>query len=362
VIIGGLFYGEDEIDTRDRFGSTDLLALLGLAGFNSIGNEYVQTTESVAAFIHAEWQFVPDWRVNAGLRYTDEQKDFEDAFTYLIAGGAEIPVFPAVSNDYSTEDVSGRLGLDFVGFDNALIYASVSRGFKSGGFQGQLTFNPDADLQPFDDENLWAYEIGAKARLLDETLQLNGAAFFYDYTDLQFYGGLFDSPVGTLFGITNVGDAEVSGAELDLWWKPAAGLDVRLGLGLLDTEITRSVVAGVSEGSELPNAPELNFNAMIRYEWGITAGLRGDVVLASSYQDDVKFDVVRSPREAEEAGYWLTAGRIGVMAADGRWSAYVWGKNLADERYRTQVLFSSVGFGESYGPPRTYGITFSANL
>ena len=358
VIIGGLFYGEDEIDTRDRFDASDLLPLLGLTGVDSLGNEYVQKTQSAAAFVHAEWQFSDDWRLTTGLRYTDEQKDFEDAFTYLVAGGVETRLFPAVSNDYDSEDVSGRIGIDFVGIDDTLIYASVSRGFKSGGFQGQLTFNP-ADLQAFDDETLWAYEIGAKSRLADGTVQLNGAVFFYDYSDLQFYGGLFDSPVGTLFGIANVGDAEITGAEVELWWRPAVGLDVRLGAGLLDTEVTESVVAGVAEGSELPNAPELNLNAMIRYEWGLTDGLRADAVLATSYQDDVTFDIVRSPAEAEEDGYWLTDARVGVLAADGRWSVHAWVKNLADERYRSQVLFSSVGFGESYGPPRTYGVSFS---
>ena len=71
------------------------------------------------------------------------------------------------------------------------------------------------------------------------------------------------------------------------------------------------------------------------------------------------FDIVRSPAEAEEDGYWLTDARVGVLAADGRWSVHAWVKNLADERYRSQVLFSSVGFGESYGPPRTYGVSFS---
>jgi iron complex outermembrane receptor protein len=358
VLIGGAFYGTDEVTTRDRFDAPDLLSLLGLAGVRSLGNEYRQETTSAALFVHSEWQFQPTWRLTAGVRYTDDSKEFRDAFTYLIAGGAESRLFPPVSNDFDTQDVSGKLALDYTGFEDTLLYASVSRGFKSGGFQGQLTFNP-ADLQAFDDETLLAYEAGFKTRFANDTFQINGSAFFYDYQDLQFYGGLFDSPVGVLFGITNVGDAEVKGAEIDVWWRPMGGLDLRLGVGLLDTEVTRSIVDGVATGSELPNAPQVTANALVRYQWSLTDTLRADVLFAANYQDDIAFDVVRNPPQARESGYVLADARIGVGAADEGWMVSLWARNLADKRYRTQVLFSSVGFGENYGPPRTYGISVS---
>lgn len=356
VLIGGVFYGEDSVDTRDRFDSEDLLALLGLAGFQSIGNEYEQDTETAAVFLHSEWSFSDDWTLTVGARYTDDQKDFKNAFTYLITDGTEIQVFEPVSDDYDVQDVSGKIGFDYHGIEDTLVFASVSRGFKSGGFQGQLTFDPTV-LQPFDDETVVAYEAGVKTRLLDNSLQLNASVFFYDYKDLQFYGGLFDSPVGVLFGITNVGDAEILGGEAELWWRPAAGLDLRLGLGLLDTEITKSVVDGVTTGSELPNAPDFTANAMIRYEWPISSGLNADVMFAANHQGDLTFDVVRNPVEAREDGYWLADARIGIGSKDDRWNIALWGRNLTDERYRTQVLFSSVGFGESYGSPRTYGVS-----
>lgn len=356
VLIGGVFYGEDSVDTRDRFDSEDLLALLGLAGFQSIGNEYEQDTETAAVFLHSEWSFSDDWTLTVGARYTDDQKDFKNGFTYLITDGTEIQVFEPVSDDYDVQDVSGKIGFDYHGIEDTLVFASVSRGFKSGGFQGQLTFDPTV-LQPFDDETVVAYEAGVKTRLLDNSLQLNASVFFYDYKDLQFYGGLFDSPVGVLFGITNVGDAEILGGEAELWWRPADGLDLRLGFGLLDTEITKSVVDGVTTGSELPNAPDFTANAMIRYEWPISSGLNADVMFATNHQGDLTFDVVRNPVEAREDGYWLADARIGIGSKDDRWNIALWGRNLTDERYRTQVLFSSVGFGESYGPPRTYGVS-----
>lgn len=361
VWIAGAFYGNDEVKTRDRFDSTDLLPLFGLEGFDSLGNEYRQETDSFAVFLHTEWQATAAWRLNAGLRYTDEDKTFADAFSFLVGGGLEFPLFPAVPNDFSTDNVSGKFGVDYTGLDDVLLYASVSRGFKSGGFQGQLAFDP-AELQPFQDESLWAYEAGAKLTLLDGSMQLNASVFFYDYEDMQFYGGIFDSPLGTLFGIANVGDSEVLGGEIELAWRPAQGLDVRLGMGLLDTEITRSIVGGVAEGSELPNSPELNFNGLLRYQWPLPAGLYADVMMDFNYQDDMTFDIVREPQEAREDSYWLWNARAGIGAASGAWTLSLWGKNLSDERYRTQVIFSSVGFGESWGMPRTYGVSLDLSI
>jgi iron complex outermembrane receptor protein len=233
----------------------------------------------------------------------------------------------------------------------------VSTGFKSGGFQGQLTFNP-ADLGGFQEENLLAYELGFKTSFAEQRAQLNGAVFFYDFEDLQFYGPLFDSPFGPLFGIANAGDADIKGAELDLNWLAAEDLNIKIGLGLLNTEIASSVLPGVATGSELPNSPEVNFNTSVDYQWSIGSNLAGDFLLAAAYKDSVSYDVVRQPAETLEDGYWLINARVGISGSDGNWSAYLWGKNLSDERYRTQVSTTSVGFAESWGLPRTYGIGF----
>ena len=381
VLILGGFIGTDDVDTRDQFDATDLLPLFGLGGSTGAGNFYFQETDSQALFAHTEWQLNSDWRLNLGLRYTKDEKDFSNAFTFIVvpdlatgggglcpllpAGnpgvvpttdGFQIQCFPAVTSNYDVSDTSGRIGIDYTGFDNALIYASVSTGFKSGGFQGQLTFNP-ADLAGFQEENLLAYEVGFKSTLADSRVQLNGSVFFYDFEDLQFYGPLFDSPFGPLFGIANAGDAEISGAELEMNWLATEGLTVQLGLGLLDTEITESVLPGVVQGSELPNSPEVNFNATVDYSWDI-GNLRANFLLATAYKDDVNYDIVRLPPETMEDGYWLINARLGVSDADGVWSAYLWAKNLGDERYRVQVSTTSVGFAETWGLPATYGVGF----
>ena len=219
-LIGGAFYSHDKVETRDTFFSPDLLPLFGLPGLDTIGNTYRQRTDAYAAFLHGEWTFAPNLTLIGGLRYTEEEKIFDQATTFLCTAGSCSDLFVPVSNDYSTSNVSGKIGLNYQAGDRTLIYASISRGFKSGGFQGQLTFDPTV-LQPFGDEKLTAYELGLKTRLFPN-FQLNAAIFNYDYSDAQIYGPLFDSPVGVLFGIANVGDARVTGIEADARWSPVS--------------------------------------------------------------------------------------------------------------------------------------------
>ena len=361
VLIGGLYYSQDLVKDLDSYAATDLLSLLGLPGFQTIGNQYRQRTESQAGYLHAEWTFAPKWTLISGARFTNEHKVFDQATTFLIANGAKADVFPPVSNPYSAHNISGKLGLNYKVLPQTLIYGSVSRGYKSGGFQGQLTFDPTA-LKPFRDETVLAYEIGVKSRTLGNSLQLNAAVFDYDYRDAQFYGPLFNSPVGVLFGITNVGNARVRGAEADAWWRAAAGLDVRFGVGTLDTRIVKSVVAGVTTGSELPDAPKLTLNGSIRYQWPVGNSLRADMTVSGNYQSHLAFDVVRNPPQALAGGYFLGDAELGLGTEDGHWRVWLWGKNLLDRLYETQAIFSSVGWGYSYGAPRTYGINVSWKL
>ncbi len=365
VLIAGAIFASDEVETRDLFETDDFFAA-GIFPFRAVGNEYRQETDSKAAFVNLEWQSSPAWRLTGGLRYTDEDKDFSNAFTFIYidalpgAGGFEIGIFPPVQEEYAASDVSGRIGLDYTGWENALLYFSLAKGFKSGNFQGQLTFNP-ADLAPFEEEEVLSYELGFKGRLADNAMLLTGSVFFYDYRGLQIYGSIYTEPIDPLFGIDNVGDAEVRGAELDLSWQLNADLGVHVGIGLLDTEVTKSVLSPVASGSRLPNAPEVNFNVRLDYSRNLTPGLTFELLAHASYKDEVAYDIVRAPRETIEDGYWLANLRLALRPSGERegWQLSLWGRNLFDEEYRAQVLTSTVGWGETWGMPRTYGVNLS---
>lgn len=358
-LIAGGYYSRDTVFDRDTYDSPDLLPLFGLPGLSTIGNTYHQKTHAYAAFVHGEWAFAPRVTLIGGLRYTHEHKTFDNATTFLGNPGALFDVFPPVTKFFSTSKVSGKVGLNFKAREHTLFYASISRGFKSGGFQGQLTFDPNA-LNPFRDESVTAYEVGIKSRVLPN-LQINGAAFDYEYKDAQFYGPLFDSPVGVLFGITNVGNARVRGIEGDALWRPVAGLDIHLGAGFIDTKITRSIVPGVAEGSRLPNAPRLTLNGRARYSWRVSDRVGADISVWGSYQSRIEFDIVRNPPQAIEGGYWLANAEVGANFGD-HFRLSVFGKNLFDKLYRTQALFTSVGWTNQYGSPRIFGVNLSYRM
>ncbi|MFC4848143.1 TonB-dependent receptor [Hephaestia sp. GCM10023244] len=354
-LIGGVYYSHDTVSDRDSYGIIDLLPSFG----DTLGNTYHQKTNAYAGFLHGEWTFVPKLTLVAGLRFTHERKLFDNVTTFFGSNGVYTTAFPAVSSRYSTSRLSGKVGLNYKLADDTLIYANVSRGVKSGGFQGQLTFDPTV-IQPFRDETVTAYEVGIKSRVLPN-LQINTAAFDYEYEHAQFYGPLFDSPVGVLFGITNVGDARVRGFEGDALWRPTTGLDLHFGVGVIDTKITRSIVAGVAEGSRLPNAPKLTLNGSIKYGWTMSGDLAADITLSGNYQSRLAFDIVRNPSEALEGGYFLANGEAGADIGD-HFRLSVYARNLFDKRYRTQALFTSVGWSYQYGAPRTVGVNLSYKL
>src|SRR3546814_639829 len=116
-----------------------------------------------------------------------------------------------------------------------------------------------------------------------------------------------------------------------------AGLDIRAGIGFIDTQVTRSVVAGVVKGSVLPNSPRLTLNGLAKYEWAVSDRVDANIVLSGKYQSRVRFDIVRSPPEAVEGGYFVGNAEIGV-SVDDHWRALLWCKNIFDRLYRTQAL------------------------
>ncbi len=169
--------------------------------------------------------------------------------------------------------------------DDVTLYGTASRGYKSGGF---ATFGYDLNGQDinddgsapagttpleFDPEQVDSYEIGAKTRLLGNTLQANVSLFRYDYTDLQLV--YFDQGSSQ---VANVGEARGQGLELDLRWVPNEHWDVTVGLSLLDTEITDATdiievgACGDCDGNSLPFAPEVSASTILTYRTPIASG------------------------------------------------------------------------------------------
>jgi iron complex outermembrane receptor protein len=145
--------------------------------------------------------------------------------------------------------------------DGLMTYISYSKGFKGGGFT-QRIFPPEASLPDFGPEFVKSYEGGFKFNGLDDRLQLNGAVFFTDYTDIQL---LVADPTRVGPFVTNAGDAEIKGFELELLLAPAEGWLISGSVGYLDPKRTKvgTGVQGLTKQSRFENISDWNANAQI---------------------------------------------------------------------------------------------------
>lgn len=373
--VAGLYYAKDEIDDGTVYETTGAGFppwVFGLpssyAALDSLGNTFLQISKSKAAFGQVEWDINDKWHLTTGLRYTSEDKQLNNVTTPWVAEpgpGEAGPIdsglmFPPESFQEDFSAFSGKIGVDYRMNDDMLFYGSISRGFKSGGFQGTLVFSP-ANIIPFEEETVLSYEVGSKLTLAEGTVQINSAFFFYDYKNLQAQGTIEGGAGGVenLFALQNIGDAEVLGFEIDLQARPTEGLDLAIGVGYLDAKIVDPFIAEVKPDGRPAMSPKWNLNGRARYSFMQTDNsywfIQGDF----NYQDDVFFDIYETPF-LQEGSYWLFNASAGISSPDDRWRATLWGRNLADTDYRIGGFTGGVaGPVQVFGTPRTYGVTLS---
>ncbi|HEY0342284.1 MAG TPA: TonB-dependent receptor, partial [Steroidobacteraceae bacterium] len=320
------------------------------------------------AFGQAEWNPTAQWHLTAGLRYTKESKELTGVTTpYSVdpGPGQSGPVesgilFPAAAYSREFSATSGKVGVDYHLTSDTLLYASASKGFKSGGFPGTLIDSADS-LHFFDPETVVDYEVGSKMTLAGGRVQLNSAAFYYNYKNLQAQGTIVGGAGGitNLFALQNIGDARNFGGELELQAAVTQRLTLSAGLGYLDAAITRPHVAEVKPGGRPALAPLWNANGRAHYVLFEGAKYRWFTDGDFTFKGSEFFDIYETPF-MQEGAYWLFNGAFGMESSDGKWRATVWGRNLADRNYRVGAFSGGVaGDISMFGAPRTAGLSFS---
>ena len=330
-------------------------------------------TESVA--VYADWTFdlTDRLRLDVGARYTDEDKrarvlnrGYSDA-TYT----RPISVVANFDKSIGFKNTSPKIALNYDVTEEIMIYGLASRGFKSGGYniRAQATAVPRS-AEPFDDEQVDSYEIGAKMALLDRTLFLNLAAFHNQYKDIQLsvftaYDSNGDGTNDAFFGdFTNAGEGTVNGLEVEYQWLPSANWAITGNLAWLDTQYDRFLYAGVdiADEQQFTNAPE--FSGAINLEYRTTLGSMGSLSarVGYSWQDDVvaTTEIVRTGAvPISQDGYGLIGAGV-VWKPTDAWTFSLQGNNLADEEYLTTGYNLSAALGVYtgfYGPPRQVSLT-----
>lgn len=323
----------------------NLAFFIGDGGLESLAVE----TKSAAVFGEATLAIGKRLSATAGVRYTDEEKTFR-----YFTDPRNTPV-QNLSNNDSWGAWSPRVSLAYQASDRTMIYGSVSRGFKSGGFNGR-SFNRN-QLDAYDPETVWSFESGVKTELYDRRLQLNTAVFYNDYQDIQFSAAVIENGVAT-FIVQNAGAATVKGIEVELEARPAQGLALNAGIGYLDSRYTEiDAVGGAPEDGRLPKAPKWDLTFAAQYAFELQKA--GAMIVRSEYSYRSAFfnDITNSPL-IEEDGYGLISARLTWAPPSDRWELVLFGTNLSDESYLEHGAISpSLGLATGVaGRPREWGL------
>jgi len=360
--VAGLYYANDDLDTNSYLDVLRVFRPLfatpdnpnGFAPEFSVGvfgYPYTQKTESWAAFGQLDYDFTEQLTGTVGLRYSQDSKDFSYAST---AEFGEITIFTLdESKDFNS--VSGKLGLQYRFSDDANVYGSYSRGYKSGGFFGGQTVEP-ADLAPYDDEKVDAFEIGAKLQSPQRRMRSSFAAFYYDYQDLQVYTLLLRGAI-TVQNFTNASNARIYGAEAEFSITPLDRLDLSISGAWLDATYQDFHSVGQDySGNDLPNSPHTSLTAALRYEIPLLGGALA-LQTDATYRSKVFYDTRNVERLSDPSRTFVNA-RIGWTTADQHLEFGIWGRNLFDETHISDIIpIEGLGFDLfSVGPPRTAGV------
>ena len=365
LLVGG-FYEHDSI-TDATSANLAQNALIGLPPFAPrLAAAFKQKVRSIAGFTNTEYALTDTISLIAGLRYTSDRTSI-DAQTYVGAddptGRSHVvsPVIPVdVLVDRRTDNTTSfRAGVNWKPSSDQLFYASISRGFRSGGYS--IPFG--GVITSFDPERLTAYEIGSKSRLLDRKLDLNVSAFYYDYKDLQTN---VDDPSSPLVPITrNIGGSRTYGVEADLAFRPEPTFLIKLGGAYLDSRFrnTNAVITTYAgpiplNGKRPVNNPKWSGQGMVQKSFEMGNGLEliantdfryvGDRFLEATGQI---FD--RAP------SYWVQNARLTLASKEGGWEVAAWGKNIWNKEYLTYINNVSFFRLEIYGEPVSYGLSAS---
>lgn len=323
----------------------------------SFGPESAIKTKSLSGYVNANWHVSEKFTVTAGLRVTSEDKDLD--FMQLPGVPLGIPEILPTKLKSSNSAVSPTMSLAYHIRPDVTVYSTISRGFKSAGFNADVVGNTDIE---FDAEEVTNYEVGFKTMLLDQRLKFNGAFFYQDYTNLQ-----VQQFIGAAQQVTNAAQATIYGLELELHAKPSQFVDINVGVGYIDAKFSSFPNATKTgddfSGNKLTGAPKITANAALQYLGPISDDMellvRGEAV----YRGEQFFQPSNAAFTKQE-GYALLNARAGLIFQDGKYEVMIFGKNLTNKVYNTNKLsFNPLGQELGFfGAPRTYGIELSVNF
>ena len=315
-------------------------------------------TDTLGLFANVDVKPAEALTLTAGLRWSQDRKNNREVSRFIqTSAGLDTGVVTSAGKK-SFDAFTPSVKLAYQPTERLLAYATVSRGYKSGGFnQNIVQFAPG--LSTYEPEYAWNYEAGLKADWLDRTLRTNIAVFQMNYTNQQV--SFVDQNLNSV--TLNAGKSRIRGIEAEIVMVPAKWFKVDVNAAYLDAEYTRYTrVAsdGVTNidfaGTQMPNAPKFSVSTGAEISAPLASGrvrLRGEIQFRDkSLQVPQTGDAPVPPLPA----HTLVNGFISYEADD-RWSLSLFARNLTNERFfyassRNSLLQDVRNVGE----PRTFGL------
>jgi outer membrane receptor protein involved in Fe transport len=342
-----------------------------------------------AVFGHFDYQATEQLKFEGAVRFNSDHRTFDncsdaasDQFAHFwnaFRGGAPPPIgvgdcftidtangFRPVDNVHNVLDqnsVSWRAGVDWTPRRDVLVYANASKGYKAGTVP-TLAATTVAQFTPIPQEALLAYEAGVKASLFDHRAQLNASAFYYDYTDKQLRGAVRDPAFGPLEALVSIPKSHAEGAEMQLVARPIDGLTIDTSATYVQTAIDEFVGFdalahfGDQSGTPFPFSPKWHVVSDVEYAFPVGSDMRAFVGGSVTYNSKT-FAGVGALDLLRIDPFVLVDLRAGVEGRDGRYRLWIWGKNVGDTYYWSNVLAYGNAISRFVGEPATYGISLS---
>jgi iron complex outermembrane receptor protein len=298
---------------------------------------------SIAAYLHGEYQLLPDWYVAAGLRRTGDRRDLEENDYVIIPGpvptqnctitGSAPGPCPLIAESVGYDFWSWELSTHYRITPELNVYARAGRSQRSGGWNAPVSSLQD---QPFRPEQLTDFELGLKADLFGGALWIHSDVFYGKYDDMQrLLAELVNGTPATL--VTNAGRAHISGAELETRWHMTRALSLQGSFGYTDATYQSFLYQPVA-GGPVADLSGNDFYQTPRYQASLAALCEiptpiGEVTARVDYawQDKIQFNVINDFNF--QPSYGTLNARVALASHSRTWELALFGRNLTDQHY-----------------------------
>lgn len=372
---------------------------VGPALFQSTAALSSQNIRSKAAFGSLDYSFIDTLTAQGSVRYTRDTRNFggceadtgdgstAGVFSFLstvfsgmpqtLAPGGCVTLSPAylplglVKDSLEEDNISWRGGVNWKPNSDMLIYANISKGYKSGNFS-LLPFIVSTQAQPVKQESVLAYETGTKFSGFSRKLQISAAAFYYDYRDKQLNGFISVPPLGVFPKLVSIPRSTIRGGEISATAIPMEGLTLSVSGTYVHSRIDSNPTNPTGAfgntanfvGQSFANSPKWQGVLDAQYRFPVSDSLYayfGTTVSARSSTPGG----LRSGDPAFAAkddlltirGYALLDLRAGLDMSGGAWRVEAFGRNVTNKFYIVGSAKNGDYVSRFTGMPATYGIS-----